>query len=83
MAASRFAEFRNNNDPLLTFEGDNNVLLQQTSNFLLAAYEELLKTRQNIETPLNSVDFLNDFDNILKSKFAARTQNDLLNTTSK
>ncbi|CAM6006638.1 unnamed protein product [Sphagnum balticum] len=48
LAASRFGYLRNSNDPLLTFEGDNNVLVQQTSNHLVAAYDDYLKTRQRL-----------------------------------
>jgi acyl-CoA oxidase len=83
LVASRFAEFRNNNDPLLTFEGDNNVLLQQTSSYLLAAYDDFLKNRNQVETPLNSIDFLNNFNQVMNSRFAAQTQDHLLNVASK
>ena len=69
LKASRFSELRDNNDPLLTFEGDNNVLLQQTSNFLLSAYEEYLKNKLIPATPLMSIDFLNNFENIIEEKF--------------
>ena len=73
---------RNSNDPLLTFEGDNNVLLQQTSNHILAAYEDYLKTRNVAETPLQTTQFLNRFDATINSKFMATTKQELLQQTS-
>jgi acyl-CoA oxidase len=81
LKSSRFSELRDNNDPLLTFEGDNNVLLQQTSNFLLSAYEEYLKNKSIPTTPLMSIHFLNNFDDIMKQKF--NNDSDLLNYKSK
>ncbi len=74
---------RNDNDPLLTFEGDNNVLLQQTSNNLISAYGDFLKTRVIYETPLKTTVILKRFDEIMNSKFSATNRRDLMNSTSK
>ena len=83
LKAAGFSDLRNNNDPLLTFEGDNNVLIQQTSNCLIAAYAEFLKTGKIQETPLKTTEFLNRFNVVSQLKFRARNRAELLNTTSK
>ncbi len=83
LKASRLGDLRNSNDPLLTFEGDNNVLIQQTSNHLISAYEEFLKSRQVPETPLQTLDILGRFDQIMQMRFTATTQAQLLNQPSK
>lgn len=82
LKSSRFGDMRNNNDPLLTFEGDNNVLLQQTSNSLISSYSDYLKTRVVHETPLKTTEFLRNFDAVMASKFAATTRQELLTQSS-
>ncbi len=73
---------RNSNDPILTFEGDNNVLIQQTSNHLLTSYDEFLKTKQIPNTPLKTMDFLTRIDSIKQLKFNIDSKEQLLNVSS-
>ena len=52
-SAGGFGEIRNDNDANLTYEGDNNLRIQQLSNFLLRLERLPLEG-----TPLHSADFL-------------------------
>ncbi|CAG2201412.1 ACOX1 [Mytilus edulis] len=82
---NRLGAIRNDNDTNCTYEGDNNVILQQTSNYLLANLEQvrvvsfthLVKNGQRgckkVSSPLGSINFLNDLDSLLKTKFQVRS----------
>ncbi|XP_071509287.1 peroxisomal acyl-coenzyme A oxidase 3-like [Diadema antillarum] len=65
---NRFGVLRDDNDPNCTYEGDNNVLLQQTSNYLLAMALRLQKGKK-VTSPMGSVDFLNSIDLITSQRF--------------
>lgn len=80
--ATRFGYLRNSNDPIQTFEGDNNVLLQQTSNHLISVYEEFLKTKTVQEMPLQTNNFLYKFNSIINYKFNATSKSELLTQSS-
>jgi len=61
---------RNANDANCTYEGDNNVLIQQTSNWLLNIWSNLLNGDKSCcDTPLGTIQFLKDADTILCEKF--------------
>ncbi|GCB67181.1 hypothetical protein scyTo_0008009 [Scyliorhinus torazame] len=73
LAMNRIGDMRNDNDPNCTYEGDNNVLLQQTSNYLLGWIKAKQQDGVAIKSPLHSVDFLEDFNSILNQRFTATT----------
>ncbi|GIY03206.1 peroxisomal acyl-coenzyme A oxidase 3 [Caerostris darwini] len=76
LQASGLGHLRNDNDANCTYEGDNNVLLQQTSNYLLGL---LKKKREGCEfIHLESVNFLDKIDEILNEKFRASVTEDCM-----
>ncbi|XP_059501764.1 peroxisomal acyl-coenzyme A oxidase 3 isoform X1 [Stegostoma tigrinum] len=77
LAVNRLGDIRNDNDPNCTQEGDNNVLLQQTSNYLLGWIKAKHQDHVTIKSPLQSVDFLEDLNSILNQEFTA-TDNECL-----
>lgn len=72
LKASRLGELRNENDANCTYEGENNVLIQQTSKWLLNLYENCV-AKKTFVTPLGSADFLNRFSDIIESKSSVKT----------
>ncbi|KAM5194440.1 peroxisomal acyl-coenzyme A oxidase 3 isoform 1-T4 [Mantella aurantiaca] len=81
LAVNRLGDIRNDNDPNCTFEGENNVLLQQTSNYLLGLVNSIHEGNISCESPLGSIQFLSDFKTILSRKFTARTARECLDCT--
>ncbi|CAL1271313.1 unnamed protein product [Larinioides sclopetarius] len=69
LKAAGFGTLRNNNDANCTYEGDNNVILQQTSNYLLNFYKKL-KSGEGLPKCLPDIQFLNNMDQIMKTKYA-------------
>ena len=47
---SRLGELHDVHEPNLTFEGDNNVILQQTANYLLGYLKDCLAGEKNRNT---------------------------------
>lgn len=62
----------------MTYEGENHVLIQQTSNWLLK-YWPLILNGKKISTPLNSIAFLNNAPTVLKNaRFSASTYKEVI-----
>ncbi|XP_059473398.1 peroxisomal acyl-coenzyme A oxidase 3-like [Neocloeon triangulifer] len=81
LKAAGFGQLRNDNDANCTYEGDNNVLLQQTSNWLLQLWAEKKRNGKNriqFSSPLGSVHFLQDIDRAEQLRFTAKSVQDLL-----
>jgi len=80
LKAAGLGELRDLNDANCTYEGENNVLLQQTSNWLLQLWHKKISTKEGpIYTVLGSANFLTDLDKILTTRFTARTVEEAIN----
>lgn len=71
---SRLNSLRDDNDPSQTFEGENFMILQQTSNILLGK----VKSLGSIQTPMSSMSFLNT----VPAKFHSWTANPVTDVLS-
>lgn len=75
-------DLRNDNDPNCTYEGENNVLIQQASNFLLSlrskSWESFAKA-----SPLGSAGYLKEGEKILSLKWKWDNINDVMWPESK
>lgn len=80
LAVNRLGDLRNDNDPNCTYEGDNNVLLQQTSNYLLGLLAQGGPGGARFESPLKSVDFLAAYPALLGRRFAVASLQDCLDS---
>lgn len=69
-------DIRNDNDVNLTYEGENHVLIQQTSNWLLKLYKKI-QNNEKIETLLHSVDFLTNYSTISHNQLRAKIVEDI------
>ncbi|KAF5298166.1 hypothetical protein FQA39_LY02590 [Lamprigera yunnana] len=78
LKAAGLGDIRNSNDANCTYEGENHILIQQTSNWLLKFWPIVLKG-EKIKFPLKSVDFLSNALQILRTNFNCKTVQDFAN----
>ncbi|XP_017771028.1 PREDICTED: peroxisomal acyl-coenzyme A oxidase 3-like [Nicrophorus vespilloides] len=69
LKAAGIGELRNDADANCTYEGENHVLNQQTSNWLLKFWPQILEGKI-IKGPMESIDYLSRGKEILADKFA-------------
>lgn len=77
LKASRIGEMRDDHDPNMTHEGECYVLFMQTSNYLVKLFQDKLEKRTKVESPLKSVDFIDDYENRLKRKMIKKDFGDI------
>lgn len=68
LAVNQLGSIRNNLDPTLTYEGDNNVILVQASNYLVGLFDDKLKGK-TIKSPLGSTNVLDNYQTLLGKTF--------------
>ncbi|XP_058806561.1 peroxisomal acyl-coenzyme A oxidase 3 [Phymastichus coffea] len=69
--AAALGDMAVNHEPTVTYEGDNNVLVQQTSNWILRQWNNL-QNGSTIVGPLASVGFLIEGPAIIRKKFDSK-----------
>jgi acyl-CoA oxidase len=69
LKASRLGHLRNDHCANNTYEGDNNVLLQQTSNHLVKLFREKRDEGRSMRSPFGSFDYIDDYPQILASVY--------------
>ncbi|GFU44876.1 peroxisomal acyl-coenzyme A oxidase 3 [Nephila pilipes] len=73
-----FGNLRDDNDANCTYEGDNNVILQQTSNYLLNLLKRL-RTGEGIPESITDIQFLKNMNERLKTKYTPVSSTDNIN----
>ncbi|XP_011308973.1 peroxisomal acyl-coenzyme A oxidase 3 [Fopius arisanus] len=75
LKVARLGDLRADQDASCTYEGENNVLIQQASNWLLGFSRNFYEKRE-IFSPLGTIGFLSRGEEILEEKFRASSWED-------
>lgn len=79
--AAQLGTMRADHDATVTYEGDNNVLLQQATNWLLKGWNDAKQGGASVvleASPLGSLHFLIDAEKTLQKQFSASSIADVL-----
>lgn len=82
LKSARIGDIKNTNDPTVTYEGDNNVLVQQTSNWLLRQWQMLLEEKK-LSSLLGSCRFLANKEEIVRRRFNVKNLQDICDYSCK
>lgn len=77
LKAAAIGSLRNDNDANCTYEGENSLLLQQTSNWLLALWPRRSESDVR-DTPYGSLNFLYNADQLLSETCSVKTVDDIV-----
>lgn len=81
LLVSRLGDLRAENDANCTYEGENNVLIQQASNWLLNQWSNMVNGKP-VNSPLGTADFIQKANDILMQKFSDTTIQETLKPES-
>ncbi|XP_015116723.1 peroxisomal acyl-coenzyme A oxidase 3-like [Diachasma alloeum] len=75
LKVARLGDLRADHDANCTYEGENNVLIQQASNWLLG-FSHNFYAKRDIISPLGTIDFLVRGEEILRDRFRSTSSED-------
>ncbi|XP_039747204.1 peroxisomal acyl-coenzyme A oxidase 3 [Pararge aegeria] len=78
LKASGIGDLRNENDANCTYEGENSLLLQQNSNWLLGVWPKRRQIKIAQESPLGTLEFLENVDEVLMKPCSWKTMDELI-----
>lgn len=81
LKCAQIGDLRNDNDANITYEGENNVLIQQASNWLLNVRKRGYQAFKEA-SPLGTASFLAEFDQIIRNRFTWNTTEQVMDPES-
>ncbi|GLV34138.1 uncharacterized protein CBL_00067 [Carabus blaptoides fortunei] len=79
LKSARLCDMRGDQDPAVTYEGDNNVLVQQTSKWLLRQWTNRHEPDENVSSPIGTCTYFKLGEQILQRRFSGTSVEDFNN----